>query len=127
MLTKEERIAVVSARLCSMTYEQMQADFARKFRKPGPTRLAIKNLVNKFRILVVLQMKSIQGDRPYQQIQCKMYRMRSLAALLHQPGDLADSWVFLKPLSGELSTTNCTNVHITLSEDKQHSTAKTGD
>ena len=48
MLTKEERIAVVSARLRGMTYEQTRADFARRFRKPGPTRLAIKNLVNKF-------------------------------------------------------------------------------
>ena len=48
MLTKEERIAVVSARLRGMTYEQTRTDFARKFRKPGPTRLAIKNLVNKF-------------------------------------------------------------------------------
>ena len=48
MLTKEERIAVVSARLRGMTYEQTRADFARKFRKPDPTRLAIKNLVNKF-------------------------------------------------------------------------------
>ena len=28
--------------------EQTRADFARKFRKPGPTRLAIKNLVNRF-------------------------------------------------------------------------------
>ena len=48
MLTKEERIAVVSASLRGMTYEQMQADFTRKFRKPGPIRLAIKNLANKF-------------------------------------------------------------------------------
>ena len=48
MLTKEERIAIVSARLPGMTYEQTRADFARKFRKPGPTRLAIKILVNKF-------------------------------------------------------------------------------
>ena len=48
MLTKEERIAVVSARLRGMTYVQTRADFARKFRKPGPTRLAIMNLVNKF-------------------------------------------------------------------------------
>ena len=46
MLTNEEKIA--SARLRGMTYEQTRADFARKFRKPGPTRLAIKNLVNKF-------------------------------------------------------------------------------
>ena len=98
MLTKEERIAVVSARLGGMTYEQTRADFARKFRKPGTTRLAIKNLVNNFSVLVVLQMKSVQGDRPYHQIPCKMYRMRSLAAPLHQPGDLVESWVFLKPL-----------------------------
>ena len=48
MLTKEERRAVVSARLRGMTYEQMRAEFVRKFRKPGPTRLTIKNLVNKF-------------------------------------------------------------------------------
>ena len=48
MLTKEERIAVVSARLRGMMYEQTRADFARKFMKPSPTRLAIKNLVNKF-------------------------------------------------------------------------------
>ncbi|PSN48236.1 hypothetical protein C0J52_03592 [Blattella germanica] len=48
MLTKEESIAVVSARLRGMTYEQTRADFAHRFRKPGPTRLAIKNLVNKF-------------------------------------------------------------------------------
>ena len=47
MLTKEERIAVVSARLHGMTYEQMRADFARKFRKPGSTRLTINKLVNK--------------------------------------------------------------------------------
>lgn len=48
MLTKEERIAVVSARLRGMTYEQVRTDFARRFRKTGPTRLAIKTLVNKF-------------------------------------------------------------------------------
>ena len=48
MLTKEERIAAVSARLRGMMYEQTRADFARRFRKSGPTRLAIKNLVNKF-------------------------------------------------------------------------------
>ena len=48
MLTKEERIAVVSARRRGMTYEQKRAVFACKFRKPGPTRPAIKNLVNKF-------------------------------------------------------------------------------
>ena len=48
MLTKEGRIAVVSARLRGMAYEQTRADFARKFRKPGPIRLGIKNLVNKF-------------------------------------------------------------------------------
>ena len=48
MLSKEERIAVVSVHLRGMTFEQTRADFARKFRKPGPTRLAIKNLVNTF-------------------------------------------------------------------------------
>ena len=48
MLTKEERIAVVCASLCGMMYEQTRADFTRKFRKPSPTRLAIKDLVNKF-------------------------------------------------------------------------------
>ena len=31
-----------------MTYEQTRADFVRKFRKPGPTRLAINNLFTKF-------------------------------------------------------------------------------
>ena len=46
-------------------------------------------------------MKSIQGDWPYHQIPCKMYRMQSLAAPLHQPGDLVESWVFLKRLCGE--------------------------
>ena len=74
MLTKEERIAVVSARLRGMTYEQTRADFARKFRKLGPTRLAMKNLVNKFQRTVSVA----DEERQYHQIPCKMYRMRSL-------------------------------------------------
>ena len=48
MLIEEERIAVVSAHLRGMTYERTWTDLASKFRKPGPTRLAIKNLVNNF-------------------------------------------------------------------------------
>ncbi|XP_047120648.1 uncharacterized protein LOC124803678 [Schistocerca piceifrons] len=31
-----------------MTYEQVRTDFTRRFRKTGPTRLAMKTLVNKF-------------------------------------------------------------------------------
>ena len=89
MLTKEERIAVVSARLRGMKYEQTRADFARKFRKPCPTRLAIKNLVNKFQ-----RTCSVADEEPH--------RMRSIAVPLLQPGNLVESWVFLKPLYGEL-------------------------
>ncbi|KAJ4445525.1 hypothetical protein ANN_12205 [Periplaneta americana] len=48
MLTIQKRIAVVSARLRGMTYEQVRQDFERRFRKPGPTRQAIRDLVNKF-------------------------------------------------------------------------------
>ena len=59
MIIKEERIAVVSAHLRGMTYEQTRADFARRFRKPGPTRLAIKNLVNKFQ-----RTCSVADERP---------------------------------------------------------------
>ena len=49
MLTIEERTALVYARLRGMTYEEVRKEFSRKFRKPGPTRLAIKTLVNKFK------------------------------------------------------------------------------
>ena len=108
MLTKEERIAVVSARLRSMTYEQTRADFARKFRKPGPTRLALKNLVNKFQPTGSVADEERPG-RPavppdtVQNVQDAITR-----SPLYQPGDL-ESWVFLKPLCGELSATNFTS------------------
>lgn len=48
MLTLEERIAVVGARLRGLSYEAVQAEFVRKFGKPGPTRANIRLLVNKF-------------------------------------------------------------------------------
>lgn len=48
MLSTEERIAVVSARLRGFTYQEVQADFERKFRKPGPTRANIRLLMQKF-------------------------------------------------------------------------------
>lgn len=43
-----------------MTYEQVRVDFARRFRKPGPTRLTINTLVNNF-----LRIDSVADeDRP---------------------------------------------------------------
>ena len=49
MLTIEERIALVSARLRLLSYEQVRQDFERKFHKPAPTRANIRMLVNKFK------------------------------------------------------------------------------
>ena len=49
MLTTEERTAIVCSRLRGLTYEQVREDFTRKFRKEGPSRQAIKDLVNKFK------------------------------------------------------------------------------
>lgn len=48
MLTTD---AAACTRLRGLTYEQMQIDFTRRFWKPGPTRLAIKTLVNKFKCI----------------------------------------------------------------------------
>lgn len=49
MYTIAERIAVVSYRLCGMTYDEARDNFTRKFHKPAPTRHAIKKMVNKFK------------------------------------------------------------------------------
>ena len=49
MLSTEERVAIVCARIRGLTYQQVQEDFTRKFKKQAPTRAAIKNLVNKFK------------------------------------------------------------------------------
>ncbi|PSN58023.1 hypothetical protein C0J52_02021 [Blattella germanica] len=49
MLTIEERIALLSARLRLLSYEQVRQDFERKFHKPAPTRANIRMLVNKFK------------------------------------------------------------------------------
>ena len=48
MLTIEERVAVVGARLRRLSYAQVQEEFRRKFHKPAPTRANIRLLVNKF-------------------------------------------------------------------------------
>ena len=49
MLTTEERTAVACARLRGLTYEKVREEFTLKFRKEGPSRHAIKDLVNKFK------------------------------------------------------------------------------
>lgn len=48
MLTIEERIADVFDNHLGMTYVHGLADFVRRLRKRGPTRLAIETLVNIF-------------------------------------------------------------------------------
>ena len=49
MLSIEEQIAVVCGRLRGWTYQRVQEDFNRRFRKPGPNRKTINKLVNKFK------------------------------------------------------------------------------
>ena len=48
MFTMEERIALVTFRLHGLTYEQVREAFTCRFRKPAPTRMNIRTLVNKF-------------------------------------------------------------------------------
>lgn len=60
MVTKGERITVFSACRSAMSYEDVRADFAGRFRKPGRTRLAINTLVNK----VQLTGSVADGERP---------------------------------------------------------------
>lgn len=48
MLIKEKQIGVNSAHFHAMTYRQVSSDLTRRFRKLGPTRLAIRTFVNKF-------------------------------------------------------------------------------
>ncbi|PSN48327.1 hypothetical protein C0J52_03411 [Blattella germanica] len=48
MFTIEERIGVVPDRLRGLRYDAVRADFTRRFRKPGPTNVTIRQLVNKF-------------------------------------------------------------------------------
>ncbi|GFU19536.1 hypothetical protein NPIL_219191 [Nephila pilipes] len=48
MSTIKEKIAVVSARLQGMSHKQVREDFVRKFKKPDPSRQAIRDIVNKF-------------------------------------------------------------------------------
>ena len=66
-----------------MTYEQAREDFARKLRKPDPTRLDIKNLVNKFQ-----RTGSVADEERPGRPAAPPDTVRSLAAPLHQPGDL---------------------------------------
>ncbi|PSN43641.1 hypothetical protein C0J52_16675 [Blattella germanica] len=47
MLTIEERISVVRARL-GLRYDAVRADFTRRFRNRGPTNVTIRELLNKF-------------------------------------------------------------------------------
>jgi transposase len=49
MLNNEERVAIVTARLHGLSYQQVQQSFERQFRKPAPTRANIRLLVNKFK------------------------------------------------------------------------------
>ena len=49
MLSIEERITVVCGRLHGWTYQRVQEDFNRRFRKPGPNRKTINKLVKKFK------------------------------------------------------------------------------
>jgi hypothetical protein len=49
MLNNEEKVAIVSARLCGLSCQQLQQGFERKFRKPAPTRANIRLLFNKFK------------------------------------------------------------------------------
>ena len=92
-VTKEVRLAVVSARLRGLTYEQTRADVARKFREPGPTRLAIKNLVNKFQRTCSVADEERPG-RPA--VPPDTVQNVQDAITLHQPGDLVESWVFTR-------------------------------
>lgn len=48
MLTIEERVYIVSARLRGLSYIEVQQAFTRKFHKPGPTRANVRLLLNKF-------------------------------------------------------------------------------
>lgn len=48
MINTEQKVAIVSARLLGLSYQQVQHGFERKFRKPVPTRANIRLLVNKF-------------------------------------------------------------------------------
>ena len=77
-----------------MAYEQMQADFAHKFREPGPTRLAIKNLVNKFQPTGSVADEERPG-RPA--VPPDTVQNVQDAITLRQPGDLVESWVFPRP------------------------------
>lgn len=49
MLSIEERITVVCGRLRGWTYQWIQKDFNRRYRKPGSNRKTISKLVNKFK------------------------------------------------------------------------------
>ncbi|KAJ4447366.1 hypothetical protein ANN_09372 [Periplaneta americana] len=55
MLSIEERIAVVGARLRRLTYAQVQEEFRGKFHKPEHTQANIRLLVNKFQRTVKLK------------------------------------------------------------------------
>ena len=48
MLTIEDRITLVSARLRLLSYEQVRQEFERNYHEPAPTRANIRMLVNKF-------------------------------------------------------------------------------
>jgi hypothetical protein len=49
MLNIEDRVAISSARMRGLSYQQVQQAFERKFRKPTPTRANIRLPLNKFK------------------------------------------------------------------------------
>lgn len=63
MLIKEGQITVVSDSLSEMTYERVWADLASRFKKPSPTRLAIKTLVKFQHIANVADHVNVQGGQ----------------------------------------------------------------
>lgn len=61
MLSSKEGIAVVCSDTLGLTYEHMQKGFTRKFRKSGPTTVAIKFFVKK------LKRTNINGRKLFRQ------------------------------------------------------------
>jgi hypothetical protein len=49
MLDIEEKVAIVSARLLTLSYQQVQQNFERNFRKSAPSRDNMRLVVNKFK------------------------------------------------------------------------------
>jgi hypothetical protein len=63
MLNNEETVAIISARLRGLTYQQVQQSFGRKLRKPNRTIEISDFLLTSARVQEVCSVRNVLADR----------------------------------------------------------------